>query len=345
MSGNELHTWHKTFRQVFPSAPPDKHKWYDKRHWRYSWRRVHMFNNGDLLAIWEGNGMVKLDKDSNIIWSDNAMYHHDLDVAADGRIYALCRKLVRPARYGKPYSMLGDQVVILNSQGDQLQAYSILEMFERSKFIDLLHDVKMQGDCFHTNTLEVLDGSLQHVSPLFKKGNVLISMRQFDTIAIADLSANIIVWAKRSWLWAKQHQPVLLANGNMLLFNNDYKLKKKDGYDASSVMEFDPLTLQVLWEYKGTQNVSFYSDSSSTAQRLNNGNTLITESTKGRAFEVTSQGEIVWEFFNPHRTGKNKELIAGLFELIRVPKTQFIRSLEVKQASQKQLDKSYDLGR
>jgi hypothetical protein len=36
------------------------------------------------------------------------------------------------------------------------------------------------------------------------------------------------------------------------------------------------------------------------AQRLTNGNTLITESSFGRFFEVTSQGEIVWEYVNPY---------------------------------------------
>lgn len=34
------------------------------------------------------------------------------------------------------------------------------------------------------------------------------------------------------------------------------------------------------------------------AQRLENGNTLITESDNGRAFEVTRAGEIVWDYYN-----------------------------------------------
>ena len=38
----------------------------------------------------------------------------------------------------------------------------------------------------------------------------------------------------------------------------------------------------------------------------------------GRAFEVTAAGEIVWDFVNPHRAGKEKELTAALFDLIRL---------------------------
>ena len=35
------------------------------------------------------------------------------------------------------------------------------------------------------------------------------------------------------------------------------------------------------------------------SQRLPNGNTLITESSFGRFFEVTREGEVVWEYVNP----------------------------------------------
>jgi hypothetical protein len=36
------------------------------------------------------------------------------------------------------------------------------------------------------------------------------------------------------------------------------------------------------------------------AQRLPNGNTLINEGSFGRFFEVSLEGEIVWEYVNPY---------------------------------------------
>jgi hypothetical protein len=48
---------------------------------------------------------------------------------------------------------------------------------------------------------------------------------------------------------------------------------------------------------------------------------LITESDAGRAFEVTRAGEIVWEFYNPHRAGDDGEYIATLFEVVRLPES------------------------
>jgi len=56
---------------------------------------------------------------------------------------------------------------------------------------------------------------------------------------------------------------------------------------------------------------------------LPNGNTLITESENGKAFEVTPEGKIVWEFFNPHRAGDNNELIAALYDVVRYDQNQF----------------------
>ena len=45
---------------------------------------------------------------------------------------------------------------------------------------------------------------------------------------------------------------------------------------------------------------------------------MITETDNGRALEVTADGKIVWEYLNPERTGKEGELIASLFDVIRL---------------------------
>jgi hypothetical protein len=73
--------------------------------------------------------------------------------------------------------------------------------------------------------------------------------------------------------------------------------------EYSQVVEIEPLTKAVPWRYSasrsGVQNWSFFSPFISSAQRLTTGNTLITEGTKGRVFEITRSGEIVWEYMSP----------------------------------------------
>jgi hypothetical protein len=54
------------------------------------------------------------------------------------------------------------------------------------------------------------------------------------------------------------------------------------------------------WEYIAPDKYSFYSPFVSGAQRLKNGNTLITEGVRGRLFEVNPDNKIVWEYWNPY---------------------------------------------
>jgi len=76
-----------------------------------------------------------------------------------------------------------------------------------------------------------------------------------------------------------------------------------------------------VWSYEGTAADPLFTRTCGTVQRFENGNTLITETDNGRAVEVTKKGEIVWEFMSPHRAGKDKDLVASLFELRRFPRS------------------------
>ena len=95
--------------------------------------------------------------------------------------------------------------------------------------------------------------------------------------------------------------------------------------DHSRVIEFDPVTLEIIWQYppppKGPGGPGaggrLYSSFMCSAQRLVNGNTLITEGANGRIIEVTSEGNIVWEFVSPW-TDKNGNL-SVVYRAYRVP--------------------------
>ena len=84
------------------------------------------------------------------------------------------------------------------------------------------------------------------------------------------------------------------------------------------MLEYDPATMRKVWEFRGSAEQPFYSKALGTAERLQNGNTLISESDYGRAFEVTPDGTIAWEFHNPQRAGEDDRFVAALPEVIRV---------------------------
>ena len=91
----------------------------------------------------------------------------------------------------------------------------------------------------------------------------------------------------------------MLPNGNVLVFDNG-PLRRRAHRPYSRVIEIEPATKRVVWEYVDSPTYNFFSHAISGARRLVNGNTLITEGNFGRMFQVTSQGEVVWEYINPH---------------------------------------------
>jgi outer membrane protein assembly factor BamB len=97
--------------------------------------------------------------------------------------------------------------------------------------------------------------------------------------------------------WIKQGLP---GAGNILIFNNGWA---RPPITYSSIIEMDPKTGEIVWEYKSKSTTSFASHHISGTQRLPNGNTLICSGNSGHMFEVTAEGEVVWEYINPVTSG------------------------------------------
>lgn len=317
MEGKVHHSWRKKFKDVWPERSDSNLN----ELYKTFWRRVHLFNNGDLLAIFRDYGLIKLDKNSNLLWAYEGRCHHDLFVAEGGKIYVLSRERRKNPRlklesWGARNPYLEDLIVILSPGGVEQRRVSVVDCFLNSEYAPMLEHMKVTENILHANTIESIDGTLVYRYPMFKRGHILISLREIHTIAVIDLEQEKVTWALTG-MWKYQHEPSLLTNGNLLLFDN------RGSNGKSKIVEFNPLTQEVVWTYKGTPVQEFLSMTAGTTQRLPNGNTLVTESNNGRAFEVTSAGEIVWEYYNPYRTGDNNELIAALYDVVRLDQNQF----------------------
>ena len=309
LDGRVAHRWAKDFWEVWPNDGADR-----EQEGTQHWRRAHLFPNGDLLVIHEGLGLVKLDKDSNVIWAKRNGAHHDLQVLPNGDIAVLARvaRVIERVDYRRP--TLEDFVLILDANGEEGERYSLLEAFERSEAHGHIWDegTRRWGDLFHTNSIEVLDGRFASKNPAFAKGNFLLSSRHLDTVFIVDPDGNEVIWALRGAFKA-QHDAKMLDDGSLMLFDNSGRRR------ISAVQVYDIANGELQWEYAGSEAQPFYTQFCGASQRLPNGNTLITESDNGRAFEITEDGTIVWDFYNPHRAGENDEFIATLFMVERVP--------------------------
>jgi hypothetical protein len=84
--------------------------------------------------------------------------------------------------------------------------------------------------------------------------------------------------------------------------NGVYVPQTKAGYTRSGGEAHSTALMQskqVVWSFQSKLPNSFFGSYISGAQRLPNGNTLICSGPHGHFFEVTKDGEVVWEYINP----------------------------------------------
>ncbi|MGF1628083.1 MAG: arylsulfotransferase family protein [Kiloniellaceae bacterium] len=306
LDGTVVQSWQLPFSEIWNETSPVKNPQPDD--FLY-WRKAMLLPNGDLLAIFVatgdtpwGYGMVKLDKESNVLWSYLGQTHHDIDIAADGSVYGLTHEMRRTTYEKHPQltvPRLDDFVVVLSPEGEEVKKVSILDALANSKYEWLLNRVSWYNkhDFIHTNNVDLIDAEAAAVLPFASEGQVLLSFRDIDTIAVLDLESEDIVWAQRG-SWIAQHDPDILPDGRILMYDN---LGGFGEGGRTRILEIDPLTEEVVWSYSGSVEQPFFSEARGAQERLPNGNTLITETAGGRLFEVTRDGRIVWEFINPLR--------------------------------------------
>ncbi len=227
--------------------------------------------------------------------------HHAVNVGEDGTICVLTQEIVRTMPHGLEFvatPALVDSVVLLSPAGKELSKIPLLEAFRDSDHALLLPRQEalseLAWDVLHANSVEVLSTEMAAHFPMFRAGQVLVSLREIDTVAMLDIPTRRIVWAARG-PWRRQHDPHFLANGRLLIFDN------RGSAQESRVLEYDPRTNACPWSYASEDSPPFVSQIQGRTQRLANGNTLVVNSFDGALLEVTPDRELVWScFFHVH---------------------------------------------
>lgn len=311
MQGRVVHQWALPYSQIWEKGSPVANPQRDALVYL---EKAHVFPNGDLLALYSaigdtpwGYGLVKMNRNSEVIWKYLGHAHHDFDIDANGNIVVLTQEISEAALPGlddlnRP--RIDDFIVKLSPDGKELDKLWMPGAFAQSPFGRRLRFAPWEaqhktGDFLHANSVDILRHSIPGIAAS-RPGQVLVSFRDISTIALFDLEAQRVVWALTG-PWFRQHDAQFLPNGRLLLFDNEGT--PDIGYGRSRVLELDTATLAIVWSYGGRAQQQLDSVARASQTRLANGNTLVVESFGGRLLEVTPSGEVAWEFVNPVRGG------------------------------------------
>jgi hypothetical protein len=279
------------------------HRWESREGLSYSYLlpngnlllRTHAPKGMDVSSIGgSAASLVELDWDGNVVWEyRNPMLHIDFERLPNGNTLVLLFEPI-PVELTAlicggfttdrdPERMWGDLVQEIAPDGAVVYEWHSWEHLSPQE--DVICPLEGRREWTHGNAISVTP-----------TGDLLVSFRQISVVAIVDRDTGDFRWKWGPGEVSHQHHSTYLDNGRVLLFDNG---PHRRGLSYSRVIEVDPETNTIVWEYHGEPLASFYSYNTSSAERLPNGNTLICEGVPGRVFEVTPQGQIVWEYINP----------------------------------------------
>lgn len=293
------------------------------RTWSHSpsrqWERCTLLPGGDVLVVGSEEGrlpdgsplegiaddaryVLRLAWNGELIWKKKLTAHHDITLMPDGKLLALTFERRSVPQIHPNIPVRDDHLTLLDTNGEVLSSQSMLEMIgphgDMFPLIEM-RPTRLGGppwvDLFHSNSVERMrHEGLFSRHTIYEPQNVLVCFRHQDRIAVFDLSQKRVIWAWGQDELDGPHDAQVLESGNILVFDNGLHR----GW--SRVIELNPINQKIVWQYKADPPESFHTRSKGSAQRLPNGNTLMADSDNGRAFEVTPEGEIVWEFLCPH---------------------------------------------
>ena len=249
--------------------------------------------------IWHGGHFMEVTPGGDIVWEhEDPYHHHDAQWLDNGNLlYTVASPI--PVSAGKglfskiPLEMqqrpFSDTVREVNREGEvvwewnawehiSIEDYPIHECFNRDNAKERLHWPMING--------------------VYQKNNiVLMSLRTTSGIIAVNKENNDILWELKYPLVAQQHDPSFTEDGNLLCFDNGNI--RPSSIHHSRIVEYDPKTKDLVWSYVDSMPPAFFSPYMGSVERLWNGNTFICESAFGRLFEVTPEGETVWEYVIP----------------------------------------------
>jgi len=258
--------------------------------------------DGCIIFAIAGKYLVKLDKNSRLVWKKKGVYHHNISKADDGTYWTWLGENTAYDHYnymvnfdskdGSVIQKIGLVEDIIRQSGNLARLFYVTANYPFNHFDEDPYDSLNLSpqDFFHPNDVEPLPEVLAPKFPMFEAGDLLISFRNINLIMIIDRATYKIKWWKRG-PWFGQHDPDFTKEGKISVYNNN------SARAWSEIISIDPNNMHFEVDI-GKNDFFFKADLLGKHQRLPNGNILITIPSKGQAVIVSESGDKVAEFNN-----------------------------------------------
>ena len=251
----------------------------------------------EMAAI--GGVLLEVDWDSNLVWKAEVPYqNHDIHPLPNGHVL---------------YHSYHPSGILPPEMAARLKGGRPGTEFNGQVWGDVVHEIDRQGRIvWEWKARDHLDPEIDALCPLENRtlwpyinslwqcrdGTILIGLRATSEVIRIDYPAGRVLARYGRGRITHQHDARELENGHILVFDNGSH-RREYAPNYSRVVEIDPQRDEIVWEYRAPRPSDFYSPVCAGSERLPNGNTVICESWHGRIFEVTREGELVWEYNSP----------------------------------------------
>ena len=247
---------------------------------------LEVFDDGSLAVAFDaGRVLARIDACGEPMWTATGGFHHAIASDGAGGLWAWRDEtIVRlDAETGAETRALDLRADILTANGGQEGVFSI-----RTHADGADRPLSYEPDPFHANDVEPLRPEMAAAFPGLEAGDLLISLRELNLVAVVDPDDGRLRWWRHG-PWLKQHDPDFEPDGTITVYDN------RTGSGASRILRIDPKTDAVETVFEGSEAAPFYSWQRGKHQVLPNGNLLVTETEHGRVFEAAPDGSLVWE--------------------------------------------------
>lgn len=246
--------------------------------------------------------LIKVDKNSKLIWLINKDFHHSIECDADGNIWT--PSVIKPSRFlSKVLTNLKDDAITeVSPQGKVLFQKSVAEILVKNGYRTLLLGVGVyEDDLIHLNDIQPALSS----SAYWLKGDLLISIKHKSTVFLYRPSTQKIIWLQTG-PWLNQHDVDFVDSVRIGIFgNNIVRINSAehllDGYNEEYVFDFKTgKTTTPYTQFLKKAKVSTRSEGRSDI--LPNGDLFIEETDNNRLLRGDTKS-VTWQFVNridPH---------------------------------------------